>query len=493
MELFTLKVHEASDLIRRKKISSEELLKSVLGRIEEVEEAVRGYITVTKEYAFKKARQVDEKIARGEEPGTLEGIPFAVKDNICTRDILTTCSSKLLENFIPPYSATVFKKLEDKGCILLGKTNMDEFAMGSSTENSGFFTTHNPWDPVRVPGGSSGGSAAVVIAEEAPFALGSDTGGSIRQPASYCGVVGFKPTYGRVSRYGLIAFASSLDQIGPLTRDVEDCALVMNAICGHDDKDSTSVPEEVPDFTNYIIKDIKGIKLGVPQEYFTLQIDEPVGKVVAEAVDNLARQGAVKRELSMPNTAYALSAYYLINPAEASSNLARYDGIQYGFRFEDAQNLRENYFKTRSIGFGPEVKRRIMLGTYALSSGYYEAYYLKAQKVRALVKNDFERAFENCDVLVTPTAPTVSFRAGEKTEDPLMMYLNDIFTIPVSMAGLPAVSIPCGFVDNLPVGLQIIGKPFQEGMVLQVASAFEKMLNLVDIKPTFGSYTRGGV
>ncbi|RQD75269.1 MAG: Asp-tRNA(Asn)/Glu-tRNA(Gln) amidotransferase subunit GatA [Candidatus Syntrophonatronum acetioxidans] len=493
MELYTLKVHEASDLIKRKEISSEELLNSFLERIEEVEDTVRGYITVTGKYALEKAKQIDKRIAKGEETGPLEGIPFAVKDNICTRDILTTCSSKILKNFIPPYSATVFDKLEEEGCILLGKTNMDEFAMGSSTENSGFFTTRNPWDPARVPGGSSGGSAAVVIAEEAPFALGSDTGGSIRQPASYCGVVGFKPTYGRVSRYGLIAFASSLDQIGPLTRNVKDCALVMNAICGLDYKDSTSVPEEVPDFTRNMNKEIKGIKLGIPQEYFTLQIDESVRKVVAEAIINMARAGAVKRELSMPNTAYALSAYYLINPAEASSNLARYDGIQYGFRYEDAQNLKENYFKTRSLGFGPEVKRRIMLGTYALSSGYYEAYYLKAQKVRALVKNDFEKAFTNCDVLVTPTTPTVSFRTGEKTEDPLMMYLNDIFTIPVSLAGLPAVSIPCGFVDNLPVGLQIIGKPFQEGMVLRVASAFEKMLNLGDIKPTFGSYTRGGV
>lgn len=492
MKYFGLKVHEAHKLIKDREISSEQLTKSIMDRIEDVEGIVHGYVTVTKEYALKKAREMDKKIAEGEEPGPLSGIPCAIKDNICTKDILTTCSSKILKNFKPPYSATVYQKLEEQGCIMIGKTNMDEFAMGSSTENSGFFTTRNPWDPARVPGGSSGGSSAVVAADEALFALGSDTGGSIRQPASFCGVVGFKPTYGRVSRYGLIAFASSLDQIGPITKDVRDCALILNAICGHDPMDSTSVPADVPDFTRFVDKDIKGIKLGVPKEYYTMQIDDSVKKETGEAVTNLANMGAEKVELEMPYTAYALPAYYLINPAEASSNLARYDGIRYGFTYEDAENLLEAYKKTRSSGFGPEVKRRIMLGTYALSSGYYEDYYLKAQKVRSLIARDFDQAFKNCDVIVTPTAPTVSFRTGEKIDDPLMMYLNDIFTVPVSMAGLPAVSIPCGFVNGLPVGLQIIGKPFDEGTIIKVASAFERMLALDKVKPLFGSYVRGG-
>ena len=493
MKHYGLKVHEAHKLIKSREISSEELTEKVLERIEDVEGVVGGYVTVTREHALKKAREADKKIARGEVPGPLSGIPCAIKDNICTRNILTTCSSKILKNFKPPYSATVYKMLEEQGCIMVGKTNMDEFAMGSSTENSGFFTTHNPWDPSRVPGGSSGGSAAVVAADEALFALGSDTGGSIRQPASYCGVVGFKPTYGRVSRYGLIAFASSLDQIGPLTKDVRDCALILNAICGYDPMDSTSVPGDVPDFTGFAGLDISGVKLGIPGEYYTMQIDEAVKKETGKAVMDLISEGAEKVELEMPHTAYALPAYYLINPAEASSNLARYDGIRYGFTHEDAQNLLEAYKKTRSSGFGQEVKRRIMLGTYALSSGYYDDYYLKAQKVRTLIARDFQQAFENCDVIVTPTAPTVSFKRGEKVDDPLMMYLNDIFTVPVSMAGLPAVSIPCGFHNGLPVGLQIIGKPFDEGTIIKVASAFENKLALGEIKPDFGSHVRGGV
>ncbi|MDO9574425.1 MAG: Asp-tRNA(Asn)/Glu-tRNA(Gln) amidotransferase subunit GatA [Candidatus Contubernalis sp.] len=493
MNLYQLKVHEAHDLIKSKKISCEELLLSVLDRIEDVEGIVQGFVTVTQDYALKKARETDKKIALGRKVGPLTGIPFALKDNMCSKDILTTCSSRILKNFIPPYNATVYERLEEQGAVLVGKTNMDEFAMGSSTENSGFCTTRNPWDPSRVPGGSSGGSAAVVAADQVPFALGSDTGGSIRQPASYCGVVGMKPTYGRVSRYGLVAFASSLDQIGPLTKDVKDCAIVMNAICGSDLKDSTSAPVEVPDFCSFVGKDVKGIRMGIAEEYFSLGIDDAVRNIVEKAIDNLENMGIGKVELSLPHTSYALPAYYLVSPAEASSNLSRYDGIRYGFRYEESKNLLETYQKTRSGGFGPEVKRRIMLGTYALSSGYYDAYYLKAQKVRTLIKNDFDQAFENCDVIVTPTAPTVSFRTGENTQDPLQMYLNDVFTIPVSMSGLPAVSIPCGFINGLPVGLQIIGKPFDEGTILQVADAFEKSRSFENMKPGFGSYTREGV
>lgn len=493
MKLYSLKIREARELLDKKEISCLELVDSVLERVEDVEDIVKGYVTVTGDYAREKARQLDQAADRGESRGPLAGIPFALKDNICTRGILTTCSSKMLHNFRPPYNATVFDLLEQAGGVLVGKTNLDEFAMGSSTENSGFFPTRNPWDPERVPGGSSGGSAAVVAAEEAFFSLGSDTGGSIRQPASYCGVVGFKPTYGRISRYGLIAFASSLDQLGPLTRNVEDCALVMNVIGGHDARDSTSAQREVPDYTIFLGEDLGGIRLGIPEEYFTLGIHEEVRKVVAGAILELVDIGAEKVELSLPYTAYALAAYYLVNPAEASSNLARYDGIRYGLRQGGANDLLETYEKTRSAGFGPEVKRRIMLGTYALSSGYYEAYYLKAQKVRTLIKRDFEQGFQYCDVMVTPTAPSVAFKAGEKIKDPLTMYLNDVFTIPVSMAGLPAVSIPCGYVEGLPVGLQVIGRPFQEGVVLKVARAFEKKLSLQGHRPGLSGKIQGGV
>lgn len=492
MNLYQLKVHEAHELIRDRKISSEELLVSVLDRIEDKEGLVQGFVTVTGDYALKKARETDQKIAKGQKVGPLMGIPFALKDNMCSKDILTTCSSKILKNFIPPYNAEVFDRLEEQGAVLVGKTNMDEFAMGSSTENSGYFTTRNPWDPARVPGGSSGGSAAVVSADEVPFALGSDTGGSIRQPASYCGVVGMKPTYSRVSRYGLIAFASSLDQIGPLTKDVRDCALVMNAICGHDPKDSTSAPVDVPDYSSFVGKAVKGIRMGIAEEYFSLGINDEVRKIVKKAIVTLESLGMGKVELSLPHTSYALPAYYLVSPAEASSNLARYDGIRYGLRYEESESLLETYKKTRSVGFGTEVKRRIMLGTYALSSGYYDAYYLRAQKARTLIKNDFDRAFEKCDVIITPTAPTVAFRTGEKVRDPLQMYLNDVFTIPVSMSGLPAISIPCGFINGLPVGLQIIGKPFDEGTILQVAGAFEESMSFENMKPGFGSYAKGG-
>lgn len=474
MELYRLTAHELADLLKTRQISCMELTQAVLNRIKDVDEKVRAYVTVTEEEALKRAAELDEEFKTMESNSPLKGIPAAVKDNMCTRGIKTTCSSKILYNFLPPYNATVVEKLDESGFILLGKTNMDEFAMGSSTENSAFFVTANPWDLQAVPGGSSGGSAAAVAADEAVFALGSDTGGSIRLPAAFCGVVGLKPTYGYVSRYGLIAYASSLDQIGPITKDVADCALVMNAIFGHDPKDSTSAKVEVPDFTGFLKNDVRGLKIGVPKEYFGEGIHEGVKKAVWDAIELLKDLGAELDEVSMPHTDYGLATYYIIAPAEASSNLARYDGIQYGYRAENFQDLIDLYKKTRSEGFGPEVKRRIMLGTYALSSGYYDAYYLKAQKVRTLVKQDFDRAFEKFDVLISPTSPTPAFKIGAKTDDPLTMYLTDVCTIPINLAGVPAISIPCGFSEGLPVGLQIIGKPFDEGTLIRVAYTFEQ-------------------
>jgi len=474
MELYRLTAHELADLLKTRQISCMELTQAVLNRIKDVDEKVRAYVTVTEEEALKRAAELDEEFKTMESNSPLKGIPAAVKDNMCTRGIKTTCSSKILYNFLPPYNATVVEKLDESGFILLGKTNMDEFAMGSSTENSAFFVTANPWDLQAVPGGSSGGSAAAVAADEAVFALGSDTGGSIRLPAAFCGVVGLKPTYGYVSRYGLIAYASSLDQIGPITKDVTDCALVMNAIFGHDPKDSTSAEVDVPDFTGFLKNDVRGLKIGVPKEYFGEGIHEGVKKAVWDAIELLKDLGAELDEVSMPHTDYGLATYYIIAPAEASSNLARYDGIQYGYRAENFQDLIDLYKKTRSEGFGPEVKRRIMLGTYALSSGYYDAYYLKAQKVRTLVKQDFDRAFEKFDVLISPTSPTPAFKIGAKTDDPLTMYLTDVCTIPINLAGVPAISIPCGFSEGLPVGLQIIGKPFDEGTLIRTAYTFEQ-------------------
>jgi aspartyl-tRNA(Asn)/glutamyl-tRNA(Gln) amidotransferase subunit A len=408
---------------------------------------------------------------------------MALKDNICTEGIPTTCASKILDNFIPPYSADVYERLQRAGCVLIGKANLDEFAMGSSTENSAFKITRNPWDEKRVPGGSSGGSAAAVAAGMAVFALGSDTGGSIRQPSAMCGVVGMKPTYGRVSRYGLVAFASSLDQIGPITRDVRDCALVLNHICGHDRRDSTSVDVEVPDFEKGLEQGIKGMRIGIPSEYFGEGIDRGVKERVQEAIKVLENLGAVCDEVSLPHTEYALPAYYIISSAEASSNLARYDGIRYGRRAEGYSDLVDMFVRTRSDGFGREVKRRIMLGTYALSSGYYDAYYKKAQQVRTLIKEDFDRVFEGCDIIVGPTTPTVAFRAGEKTDDPLQMYLSDVYTIPVNIAGLPALSVPCGFSEGLPVGLQFIGKPFAESTLLRAAYAYEQSTGFHKMHP----------
>ncbi|MEW6423469.1 MAG: Asp-tRNA(Asn)/Glu-tRNA(Gln) amidotransferase subunit GatA [Bacillota bacterium] len=474
MELYYLTAHELHDLLVGREISAEELCKAYFKRIEAVEDKLKAYVTVTKESALARAKEIDRQIAAGDRSAPLAGIPVAVKDNLCTEGVRTTCSSKILYNFIPPYNATVINKLNAAGAIILGKTNMDEFAMGSSTENSGFFPTHNPWDLERVPGGSSGGSAVAVAAGEAAAALGSDTGGSIRQPAAFCGIVGLKPTYGAVSRFGLVAFASSLDQIGPLTRDVTDCALVMNAIAGHDPLDTTSAPGPVPDYTAYLQNDGRGLKIGVPKEYMGEGISPAVKQVIEQALGTLAGLGAEIEETSLPHSEYALPAYYLIAPAEASSNLARYDGVRYGYRAGGAADVVDMFMKTRSLGFGPEVKRRIMLGTYALSAGYYDAYYLKALKVRTLIKQDFDRAFARYDVLLSPTTPSPAFKQGEKVADPLQMYMSDICTLSVNLAGLPGISIPAGFADGLPVGMQLIGKPFDEGTLLRVAYTFEQ-------------------
>ena len=475
MDLHALTIHELHDLLVKKKVTSREATEAFCRRIGEVEGKIKAYLRLTGEEAFRQADEVDQKIAKGEEIGDLAGIPLGLKDVLCTKGIQTTCASKILEGYVPFYDATVIRKLKEKNAVFLGKLNMDEFAMGSSTENSGFQITHNPWDLERIPGGSSGGSAAAVVADECVAALGTDTGGSIRQPAACCGVVGLKPTYGRVSRYGLVAFASSLDQIGPITKDVEDCAILMNAISGYDPCDSTSVKEEVPDYKQALKKDIKGIRVGIPKEYFVEGIDPEVEKAVKGAIDSFRKWGAEIREISLPHTEYAVAIYYIIATAEASSNLARYDGVKYGFRSKGYRDLMEMYTQTRARGFGKEVKRRIILGTYVLSAGYYEAYYRKASQVRTLMRKDFDDAFQKADVIVSPTAPTPAFRIGEKTEDPLQMYLSDIHTIPVNLAGIPAIAIPCGFShEGLPIGLQLMGKHFDEGMLLKVAYTFEQ-------------------
>jgi aspartyl-tRNA(Asn)/glutamyl-tRNA(Gln) amidotransferase subunit A len=477
-----LTIHEAYQLLKSRQLSSVELTRACLERITQVEPEVRGLITVTGELALKQAAGADGRIARGE-ANPLVGVPAVIKDNMCLRGVRTTCASRILENLVPPYSATVVERLNDCGVVIVGKANMDEFAMGSSTENSAFFATHNPWDPGRVPGGSSGGPAAAVAAGEAVYALGSDTGGSIRQPAGFCSVVGLKPTYGRVSRYGLVAFASSLDQIGPLTQDVTDCALVLNAIAGHDSRDATSVPRSVPDYTECLAGDLKGLRLGVPREYFVEGMQPEVAAAIRAAVTRLEELGAeVDWEVSLPSTPYALAVYYIIAPSEASANLARYDGVKYGFSYQ-ADSMWASLEGTRQHGFGAEVKRRIMLGTYALSAGYYDAYYLKAQKVRTLIRREFDQAFERFDALITPTSPTVPFKIGEKTDDPLQMYLSDICTLPVNIAGLPAVSIPAGFADGLPIGLQIIGQPFSEETILKIAYAYEQATEWHKKKP----------
>jgi aspartyl-tRNA(Asn)/glutamyl-tRNA(Gln) amidotransferase subunit A len=475
-------IHEAHQLLSNKKLSSVELTKACLERIRQLEPKLHALVTVTEELALEQAQKADQLIAKGD-TNPLTGVPVVIKDNMCTKGVRTTCSSKMLENFVPPYEATVVEKLNGCGAVTVGKANLDEFAMGSSTEHSAFFTTHNPWDLNRVPGGSSGGSAVSVAADETVYALGSDTGGSIRQPAGFCSVVGMKPTYGRVSRYGLVAFASSLDQIGPLTQDVTDCALVLNAIAGYDNRDSTSAPQPVPDYTQCLKTDLKGLKIGVPKEYFVAGMQAEVEKALRAAIKRLEELGAKVGEVSLPHTPHSLAVYYIIAPSEASANLARYDGVKYGFSYQETDNMWEALEKTRQFGFGDEVKRRIMLGTYALSAGYYDAYYLKAQKVRTLIRREFDLAFEKYDTLVTPTSPSVPFKIGEKLDDPLQMYLSDVFTIPVNIAGLPAVVIPAGFADGLPIGMQLIGKPFGEETILKTAYAYEQATEWHKRKP----------
>ncbi|MDQ7094420.1 Asp-tRNA(Asn)/Glu-tRNA(Gln) amidotransferase subunit GatA [Desulfosporosinus sp. PR] len=475
-------VSELHELLVQKEVSAGELTKAYIERIRVLDQDLQAYLTVLEQEAQARAAEVDKKIARGGDLGSLEGIPMAMKDNMCTEGVRTSCASKILAEFYPPYSATVTKRLEDAGSILLGKLNMDEFAMGSSTENSAYQKTRNPWDLGCVPGGSSGGAAVAVAADLAAFSLGSDTGGSIRQPAAFCGVVGLKPTYGAVSRFGLIAYASSLDQIGPLTKTVRDNALVMNAIAGYDSLDSTSVRYEKPDYTQFLVNDIKGLKIGIPREYFGEGIDPDVAQGIQAGIQTLRDLGAEISECSLPHTEYAIPAYYLIATAEASSNLARYDGVRYGYRAE-AEDVLGMFRKTRAEGFGQEVKRRIMLGTYALSSGYYDAYYLKAQKVRTLIKQDFDRAFEKFDVLLAPTAPTPAFKFGEKSANPLTMYLSDITTVPINLAGIPAISLPAGFVKGLPIGMQLMGKAFNEGVLYRTAYTFEQNTEYHTLKP----------
>lgn len=469
-------IRELHQQLIRKERSSVEITQEALDRIQTLEPKLHSFLCITGDHALEQARQVDAQIAAGEDIGLLAGIPIGIKDNLCTKGIPTTCASHILKNFVPPYESTVTQRLKEAGAVMVGKTNLDEFAMGSSTENSAYQVTANPWDLSRVPGGSSGGSAAAVAAGECAVSLGSDTGGSIRQPASFCGVVGLKPTYGLVSRYGLVAFASSLDQIGPFGRSVEDAAILLGAIAGHDPKDSTSLKVEIPDYPKLLQPKLPvGIKIGVIRETFSEGIDPVVAQSVTQAIEQLQNLGAEIHEISCPRFRYGLPTYYIIAPSEASANLARYDGVKYGLRTPEAENLLSMYTKTRAAGFGAEVKRRIMLGTYALSAGYYDAYYLKAQKVRTLIKQDFEAAFETVDVLVCPTAPTTAFKAGEKTDDPLSMYLGDLMTIPVSLAGLPGVSIPCGFDEQgLPIGMQLIGKVLREDQLFQVAYAYEQ-------------------
>lgn len=474
MKLFEQPAHVLHDMLVNNEITSLELTEAILSRIDEVEGDVKAYLTLTRDEAIAQAKAVDEKIARGEKISFLEGIPGAIKDNICTKGVKTTCASKILQNFVPPYSATVVNKLNAENAVILGKTNLDEFAMGGSTENSAYFSTRNPWNTECVPGGSSGGSAAAVAAGTAVWAIGSDTGGSIRQPASFCGVVGMKPTYGRVSRYGLVAYASSLDQIGPITKDVTDCAHILNIIAGHDDMDSTCVNEAVPDYTKALVEDVKGLKIGIPKEFFVDGMDPDVEKAIRDGIKKLEELGAEVVEISLPNTAHAISTYYLIAPAEAATNLERYDGVSYGER-ADGVDIVDMMTNTRSQYFGEEVKRRIMIGNYALSAGYYDAYYLKALKVRRLVKEDYDKAFEKVDVIVCPTAPSPAYKIGEKIDNPLEMYLQDVCTVPLNLAGLPGISVPCGFSSKgMPIGMQLIGKPLDEATLIRTAYTYEQ-------------------
>ncbi|OGF47948.1 MAG: aspartyl/glutamyl-tRNA amidotransferase subunit A [Candidatus Firestonebacteria bacterium RIFOXYA2_FULL_40_8] len=486
MNLTGLKAYELAELIKSKKVSSKEVTTAYIEKIKKLNKKLNAFVSVEFETALKTAEACDSQLANSkEEISPLFGVPIALKDNMCFEGTKVTCCSKILENFISPYDATIVEKIKIAGMPILGKCNMDEFAMGSSTENSVFGPSLNPWDNKRIPGGSSGGSAVAVSAGLAPLSLGSDTGGSIRQPASCCGVVGLKPTYGRISRYGLIAFASSLDQIGPFSGVVEDNAALLRVIAGYDKKDSTSINIEVPDYTKYLNKDLKGMKIALPKEYFGKGgLSSDVSTAVNKAIETYKKLGVEFGEVSLPHTDYCLATYYIIATAEASSNLARYDGVHYGYRDKEAKNLGEMYTSTRAAGFGNEVKRRIMLGTYVLSAGYYDAYYLKAQKVRTLIKKDFDKVFEKYDAMLTPTAPTPAFKIGEKVSDPIQMYLSDIFTISVNLAGVPGISIPCGFSkENLPIGLQLIGKPFMEGELFKLAHAFEKANNYNEKKP----------
>ena len=471
-ELNWLSIQEAHEQLTSRQISSVELTQACLDRIDAVEDRVQSFLTLTPEIALTQANEADRRLAAGE-GGPLTGVPVQIKDVMCTEGVATTCASRMLENFVPVYNATVVERLTAQGAVMLGKGNMDEFAMGSSCENSAFHPTHNPWDLERVPGGSSGGAAASVASGEAIYSLGSDTGGSVRQPAAFCGVVGMKPTYGLVSRYGLIAFASSLDQIGPIGRSVADCATVLNGIAGHDPRDATSVARALQDYTANLGQDIKGMRLGVPEEYFVEGMEPGIRKAIDDALATLEGLGASVRPVSLPTTRYALACYYIIAPSECSANLARYDGVKYGYSYQDTTDMWEAMEKTREYGFGPEVTRRVMLGTYALSTGYYDAYYLKAQQARTLIRQDFERVFQDVDALVTPTSPVTAFKIGDMVDDPVQMYLTDVCTLPVNIAGLPALSVPCGFSDGLPVGMQLIGPHFSEETLLRTAHAYE--------------------
>ncbi len=484
MELYSKTLSSIASDIKEKKVTIKEVLDSVYKRIEEVEPKVGAYITLTKTQAYERAEELQKRLDNGEDIGMLGGVPIAIKDNICTENVKTTCASRMLEDFVPIYNATVIEKLEEAGAIMLGKTNMDEFAMGSSTETSYIKKTANPWDVNRVPGGSSGGSAAAVSADMAYAALGSDTGGSIRQPASYCSVVGLKPTYGLISRYGLIAFASSLDQIGPFAKTVEDAALMLNVIAGHDSKDTTSADLEKKDYKKALVNSVKGMNIAVPSDFVNDGINEDVKKAYDASIKTLEDLGANIVDVKLEYAKYSLATYYIIATAEASSNLGRYDGIRYGHRAKEFSDLIDLYTKSRTEGFGDEVKRRIMLGTYVLSSGYYDAYYKRAQQVRTLIVNDFKKAFESCDVIMIPTAPNTSFKMGEHSTNPLEMYLEDIFTVPVNIAGLPAISVPGGFAsNNMPIGLQFIAKSFDEEKLLQVAYTYEQNTQFHDKKP----------
>ena len=490
MELYDYTVHELVEKLEKGEVTSVEITKSYFDRIKEIDPKVKAYVSTMEEEAMAKAKEVDEKRKAGEKVSALAGIPIGIKDNLCITGTKTTCSSKMLENFVAPYDATVIEKLNKEDAVYLGKLNMDEFAMGGSTENSAFFKTRNPWDLDRVPGGSSGGSAAAVAAGIAPWALGSDTGGSIRQPAALCGVVGLKPTYGLVSRYGLVAFASSLDQIGPITKDVTDSAMLLNVIAGHDEKDSTSMNIEAKDYTKSLVNDVKGMRIGLPKEYLGEGINEEVKQAILDVAKKYEEMGAIVEDCSFEVGQYATSVYYIIACAEASSNLGRFDGIRYGYRTENFDNLKDIYKNSRSEGFGEEVKRRIMLGTYVLSSGYYDAYYKKAQKVRTVITDAYNELFGKYDLLLTPTSPTTAFKIGEKCNNPVEMYLADICTVPVNIGGLPGISVPCSLDSKgMPIGFQLVGKPFSEETLLRAAYSYEQNTNFRENKPTF----KGGI